>query len=1399
MANTSCLWTKAHESLPVDVKEWLGSLEEGIQPNATATEQIDAIIEQTTKKHKDLEKSNHKFRKYFDKITHWLDKVKGIGDVVSSFDPVHAALLWAAFRFVLQAILAEREQAESVLELLASTPHFVFSGRVLEMVYTTESMHIGEAQDNIKLSQQCLDHLHEELIKFYSSVLSALQYCYSISNKHKVKRKATAIFNSSEVVGIHKDLEVQHKKVIACGENCHKILNHTLSSKSLDLLQKIQPTLTELGYRVQELLVRIDESERCKTLGAISSILFRAHHDEVSRKRTAGTCEWILNRETLIQWEQSDSSVIILYGSPGAGKTFLVSKVVDYSIERAKAGEAVAFFYCKRDEENRRNPQDILRSILRQLSSPVRETDCGMIHVAVKDLPNRLALKGTTFDLSICESLIGKLIEDYPRTTIILDALDECDRSTREDLMRALSNLTNQCSKVRVFISSRHDEDILRHFRGTPVMTIQATDNEQDISSFVEDKLFRDTRWADIGSKFQEEVKAAFHKKSQGMFQWAALQVDQIRRLKIWSERSIREQLETSPIGLKGAYDLVWNQIQEMSAYEGQLAMRAFQWVLCAYRPLGTGELSLMMQIDPDSSTTETNTVFEIGTIQSICGNLIVCDLQSYVWRFSHLSAREYIESHHYSTLKSHHHVAISSMKFLERALVWVVPDKEPWIGSRSRVGLNQSDTNGHRQIEFTTICDYILSNVLWHAHELDSPIFRPTELSTLLQNFFQPISQGSSCFQGWSRLTAKGGAKVTVSTMRSYMGIVPLTPLQAMSTHGLFYTLRGLWEEAGSELVTFHWSTPSPLTLAIRHGHEPIWKFILLANAKVNNGAPGPLKAAIKCDNMEAFEALLEANADVNYVSSSIRNDPESPGKVRADTPLQAALWRSRKQSRKYFTQRLLDEGADVNLKTGAKTTLELSVQFADEEAVRMLLDANTKVYNPDHFLSLAAQNRNFNLVPLFVNLGANVKAPWEGVLPLIRALRVGNLSSIQSLLEMSGTSIDLACHDHREAILLAMWDHTGRYPYPRNLYPFVFGSNPHIDWMDCEADTIRRALRSYPKYKYELRGLGFGGSKLALQCIEGTAHRWLSSVDTLLYAGPDPSVNVDFGPGRTLSAAAFHGRLHHVRALLDQEACDVEEKSIFSLKLKQGALFRTALLIMMSGHLGIVSRKSLGTQWPPFRNDCLCPKLLDVFQLLFDGDLDVYMPIYDSLSPLIPPVYINEEGYDVHNPCHLYVKDYFGCFSRPWLSVMWDLQNSTSPQLPLDTQLRQWQFPGILPPRCFIVIRMTALSRARPTYFIILSIVGNRSQFNIVSAPQRVREPLSQRSEDGRWKRYKPERFGFTRLPDLDDETESWNTNVWAEYGKFKANAVSSYRNMFVLVLLAFVVGFLSYFLEA
>ncbi|TXC05932.1 hypothetical protein FocTR4_00010780 [Fusarium oxysporum f. sp. cubense] len=1246
------------------------------------------------------------------------------------------------------------------------------------MVYTQESMHIGETQDDIKLSQQGLDNLREELIKLYSALLSALNYSYLISSQYKVKRKATAIFNSSELVSIHQDLEAQHKKVIDRGEDCRKILSHTLSRKSLDLLRSIQPSLTEIGDRVRELLVRIDESERRETLKSISAILYRAHHEEVSGKRTAGTCEWILKKEKFIRWEESDSSVTILYGNPGAGKTFLISRVVDYCTEKAEASEALAFFYCKRDEENRRSPQDILRSILPQLSNPVKDVESGTIHVALKDLPNRLALNGTTFDVPTCENLIGKLIESYSKTTIILDALDECDRNTREELMRVLSNLANGSSKFRVFISSRHDEDILRHFKGTPVMEMEVTDNEEDISCYVDDRLFRDSRWAHLSPELQEEVKAVFHEKSLGMFQWAAL-----------------EQIKILPTGLKGAYDVVWNQMQEMSSYEQQLARRALQWVLCAFRPLMTSELSLVMQIDPNSVSTEANTLFTPETIQSICGNLLVYDRKSNVWRFSHLSAREYIEKHHYSILESHHHVAISSIKFLERDLVWVPPSPKfrikhfLWVSAPSR-----SDPGGP-YVEFTVICPYIVKHVLWHAHELDSPKFRHSELSNLLRNFFEPISQGSSSFQTWRRLSVKMESQRS-RLARKGLGYSSLqissTPLQVMSIHGLFHILRDLWERAGDELNVFHMLSPSPLTLAIKYRHEPIWKFILLAKAKVNNGGPGPLTSAIEYDDMEAFEALLEAKADVNHVYplpiQMARSFGSRPDLTRPETPLEAALWHSRKQSRRYFIQRLLDGGADVNLKTRTGTTLELAVQYADEEAVRILLDANTEVYSPDHLLSLAARNRNFNLVPLFLKLGANIEEPFKGVLPLVWALREGNLPSVRSLLEMSGTYIDLSYRDHREAILSAL--STRDRP---NIFPaLLFESNPLINWRDCETDTLSRAVSSYPKYEYEIRGLGFDGSNFALQCNEGTAHRQLSLFDTLFNAGADPYVSVNFDSGSTLTAAAFHGRLHHFRALLDQEN--------FHVKQEQRTLFRTALFVLMSGHLGIVSWKSPDNRRKPFGGEYLCPKHLEVLQLLFDGDLNVYIPIYDFLDPLIPLIYINGEGYEINNPCHLYRKGYYGCFSRLWFSIMWNLQNGTFLQLPLRSQLLRWQFPGTLPHQLTIVTKLTAFSRARPTYFIKLSMHRNRSQFIIVPVQQEVRKLLSQKSGDRGWKRYKPESFGstgFTQVPDKGVGTGLSNTEVDVASGKVEAYCDSHYSRNIGWALIASLVGLFSFFI--
>ena len=90
--------------------------------------------------------------------------------------------------------------------------------------------------------------------------------------------------------------------------------------------------------------------------------------------------------------------------------------------------------------------------------------------------------------LSIDESreLILQFAEQYPLTTIVIDALDECDHERRAELLEALEAiLHDSTSLVKIFVSSRDDQDIVLHLRSYPTVELSSEKNKEDITSFV--------------------------------------------------------------------------------------------------------------------------------------------------------------------------------------------------------------------------------------------------------------------------------------------------------------------------------------------------------------------------------------------------------------------------------------------------------------------------------------------------------------------------------------------------------------------------------------------------------------------------------------------------------------------------------------------------------------------------------------------------------------------------------------------------------------------------------------------------------------------------------------------------------------------------------------------------
>jgi hypothetical protein len=151
----------------------------------------------------------------------------------------------------------------------------------------------------------------------------------------------------------------------------------------------------------------------------------------------------------------------------------------------------LAYFYCTRDtaEPKRAQPVEILRSIIRQLSclnsQPIRKPVIDKWNERVE------AESDHGLEMDECVSLLLDLTRDNP-AIICIDALDECDINTRRELLDAIGTVIN-CSEqiVKVFVSSRREDDFLDYFDKWEALEISAKDNREDIVNFIGVELKR--------------------------------------------------------------------------------------------------------------------------------------------------------------------------------------------------------------------------------------------------------------------------------------------------------------------------------------------------------------------------------------------------------------------------------------------------------------------------------------------------------------------------------------------------------------------------------------------------------------------------------------------------------------------------------------------------------------------------------------------------------------------------------------------------------------------------------------------------------------------------------------------------------------------------------------------
>jgi uncharacterized protein YggL (DUF469 family) len=198
------------------------------------------------------------------------------------------------------------------------------------------------------------------------------------------------------------------------------------------------------------------------------------------------------------------------------------SKIID-TLTKELAGhitmEKIAYFYCNRAEENRRDPESILSTIIQQL---VQIDGNRILKPAVDIYMDRKQQGQTTSKLSLTESqeLLIKVTNIYSQTTICLDALDEVQPDIRISLLEALK-LVIETSKnlVKIFATSRNDPDILDEFSKFPRIDVQPEDHASDINRFIKSKVEHNKILlrGKASDELQREICNALGTRSRGM------------------------------------------------------------------------------------------------------------------------------------------------------------------------------------------------------------------------------------------------------------------------------------------------------------------------------------------------------------------------------------------------------------------------------------------------------------------------------------------------------------------------------------------------------------------------------------------------------------------------------------------------------------------------------------------------------------------------------------------------------------------------------------------------------------------------------------------------------------------------------------------------------------------
>jgi len=566
----------------------------------------------------------------------------------------------------------------------------------------------------------------------------------------------------------------------------------------------------------------------------------------------------------------------------------------------------------------------------------------------------------------------------------------------------------------------------------------------------------------------------------------------------------IEKRLGKLPRKLSELYDeLYCTKFDSHENEETAIAEGVFRWLLCSHVPLETDEFLVAVSFCSGEAIELTK-----DTLLNLCFNFVVHDDNVNVFRFAHLSVREYLESKdNYEASLNHATAAFSCLSYL------TLPPK------RNQAPLRK----------------FNYAYLVWAIHSASSGKRRlEGGLHELFRKFLGSIQCPSPFFVKWSgkiesKLRGPGWTQLPglrISSMRSS----PVSPIFAVSAWGFSEILE---IEVGFEPIILdrrNKNGSTALIISSRYGQEDIVRLLLQNNVNLeirSRYARGDGGTALQIASRSGHTMVVRMLLDHGAIINTQGFDKKTP------------LVEASSYGHKDIVQILLEKGADVNLQYGpkgesARTALAAACARGNADIVRLLINSGADVNSFDirygTALTGAAKYGRCITIQLLCEAGANVNlnipslklddySSNEYPSALIAAAARGHIDSVQLLLK-SGADVNpwSGTWNYSTALISAADLHNVDWKYTSALIAAIENGHTEIVSLVLEAgaDVNRKSAR-------------FGS---ALEAAVETDHK--AAVPLLLKKGAKMD-NLDLNDREKITAVIELGNIELVRAIIN------------------------------------------------------------------------------------------------------------------------------------------------------------------------------------------------------------------------------------------------------------------------